>query len=821
MMMGSEELEARERLALWEHRSEPLAPLTERQADSVLEMKAAAEELPVPAELPIEDLCGLTSRSLTVPLFAAVPQSTEGILLQGFTTLGMEDDRIETAQQFFSWFAQLQTQMDQDEGAEYREMREYLSGFQEQCNCILNDVNIALQHLESLQKQFLFVSTKTGTLHEACEQLLKEQSELVDLAENIQHKLSYFNDLENINTKLNSPTLSVNSEGFIPMLAKLDDCISYISSHPNFKDYPVYMAKFKQCLTKAMHLMKTYTVNTMQNLTNQLIKRQDSSNSPNSDNAFTLFYVKFRAAAPKVRTLIEQIEQRSAKMPEYQQLLGEIHHCYLEQRENLLSPSITTTITDLTSQNNRDHCALVRSGCAFMVHVCQDEYQLYNEFFTKPTLKLDELLEKLCLSLYDVLRPLIIHVVHLETLSELCGILKNEMLEDHVQNNVEHLGAFDAVVKQMLEDVQERLVYRTHIYIQTDILGYKPAPGDLAYPDKLEMMEQIAQSLKDEQKLNAAEASFSDVHLEDPDSNNLIKSGSSESLNLRPQNTISPADLHGMWYPTVRRTLVCLSKLYRCIDRAVFQGLSQETLSACVQSLLGASDAISKNKTQVDGQLFLIKHLLILREQIAPFHTEFTIKEISLDLKRTRDAAFKILHPRTVPGFFRLNSTNAILEFLLQGTPEIKEHYIDSKKDVDRHLKASCEQFIQQQSKIFVEQLEDFMSKVNALQTMASQGGPKYSLSEQPWAQPVKINDLLSSTYKIIKNKLPLTLRSMSLYLANKDTEFILFKPVRNNIQQVFQKIHMLLKEEFSSEDLQIIACPSMEQVNLLLSLSK
>ncbi|MEE6471143.1 hypothetical protein FKM82_009194 [Ascaphus truei] len=821
MMMGSEELEARERLALWEHRSEPLAPLTERQADSVLEMKAAAEELPVPAELPIEDLCGLTSRSLTVPLFAAVPQSTEGILLQGFTTLGMEDDRIETAQQFFSWFAQLQTQMDQDDGAEYREMREYLSGFQEQCNCILNDVNIALQHLESLQKQFLFVSTKTGTLHEACEQLLKEQSELVDLAENIQHKLSYFNDLENINTKLNSPTLSVNSEGFIPMLAKLDDCISYISSHPNFKDYPVYMAKFKQCLTKAMHLMKTYTVNTMQNLTNQLIKRQDSSNSPNSDNAFTLFYVKFRAAAPKVRTLIEQIEQRSAKMPEYQQLLGEIHHCYLEQRENLLSPSITTTITDLTSQNNRDHCALVRSGCAFMVHVCQDEYQLYNEFFTKPTLKLDELLEKLCLSLYDVLRPLIIHVVHLETLSELCGILKNEMLEDHVQNNVEHLGAFDAVVKQMLEDVQERLVYRTHIYIQTDILGYKPAPGDLAYPDKLEMMEQIAQSLKDEQKLNAAEASFSDVHLEDPDSNNLIKSGSSESLNLRPQNTISPADLHGMWYPTVRRTLVCLSKLYRCIDRAVFQGLSQETLSACVQSLLGASDAISKNKTQVDGQLFLIKHLLILREQIAPFHTEFTIKEISLDLKRTRDAAFKILHPRTVPGFFRLNSTNAILEFLLQGTPEIKEHYIDSKKDVDRHLKASCEQFIQQQSKIFVEQLEDFMSKVNALQTMASQGGPKYSLSEQPWAQPVKINDLLSSTYKIIKNKLPLTLRSMSLYLANKDTEFILFKPVRNNIQQVFQKIHMLLKEEFSSEDLQIIACPSMEQVNLLLSLSK
>lgn len=31
-------------------------------------------------------------------------------------------------------------------------------------------------------------------------------------------------------------------------------------------------------------------------------------------------------------------------------------------------------------------------------------------------------------------------------------------------------------------------------------------------------------------------------------------------------------------------------------QRAVFQGLSQEALAACVQSLLGASESISKNK---------------------------------------------------------------------------------------------------------------------------------------------------------------------------------------------------------------------------------
>ncbi|CAG05904.1 unnamed protein product, partial [Tetraodon nigroviridis] len=828
-----------EKLSLWDHCTDALAPLTEKQMDSVLELRSAAETVSIPSELPIEDLCSLSSRSLQSPFTATVPASTEDVLLKGFQMLTMENDRIETAQQFFSWFAKLQTKMDQDENVKYRQTRDDLYCYQEQCDAILKDVSAALEHLDSLQKQYLFVSNKTGTLHEACEQLLKEQSELVDLAESIQQKLSYFNELENINTKLNSPVLSVNSEGFIPMLSKLDDCIEYVSSHPNFKDYPVYLTKFKQCLSKAMHFMKVHIVNTMQNLTSQLIKRvsrsqtsitrtrficefhlvillflslQDPMNLTSADNAFTLYYVKYRAAAPKVRSLIEQIEERAEKIPEYHRLLDEIHQCYLDQREQLLRPSITSTITDLTNQNCKDHCALVRSGCAFMVHVCQDEHQLYNEFFSKATSKLDELLEKLCLSLYDVLRPLIIHIIHLETLSELCSILKNEMLEDHVQNNTAQLGAFDAVVKQMLEDVQERLVYRTHIYIQTDITGYKPAPGDLAYPEKLEMMERIAQSLKEEQ-MKSQESTFSDIRLEDPTGRRNSNPANVEASS--PQASISPADLHGMWYPTVRRTLVCLSKLYRCIDRAVFQGLSQEALSACIQSLLKASDIILKNKTQIDGQLFLIKHLLIMREQIAPFHTDFAIKEISLDLKKTRDAAFKILNPKAVPKFFRLNSHNAILEFLLEGTPEIKEHYIDSKKDVDRHLKFSCEQFIQQQTQIFVGNLEEFLTRVAALKTMAIEGGPTYRLSQQPWAQPAKINDLVTATYRVMKSKLPSTLQSMSLYLANRDTEFILFKPVRNNIQQVFRRLHALLVEEYSGEDLQIIACPSTEQVQL------
>lgn len=50
-------------------------------------------------QLPIEDLNSLVQPSLTVTLTATLPESTENILLKGFSSFGMENERIETAQQ--------------------------------------------------------------------------------------------------------------------------------------------------------------------------------------------------------------------------------------------------------------------------------------------------------------------------------------------------------------------------------------------------------------------------------------------------------------------------------------------------------------------------------------------------------------------------------------------------------------------------------------------------------------------------------------------------------------------------------------------------
>lgn len=293
----------------------------------------------------------------------------------------------------------------------------------------------------------------------------------------------------------------------------------------------------------------------------------------------------------------------------------------------------------------------------------------------------------------------------------------------------------------------------------------------------------------------------------------------------------SPADLHGMWYPTVRRTLVCLSRLYRCIDRPVFQSLSQEALSYCIQSVSAAAQSIAANKTPIDGELFEIKHLLIIREQIAPFRVDFTVRETSLDFSKTKTAAFGLLQKRKQ--LFSMDSNNALLEFLFEGAPQVKEHLHDSRKDVDRHLKQICETFIRDATNLLIGPIVSFIERGQNLLKSSAQDAASlqtattaatttkinYELRQSPWASPQQISSFIQESQRLIKSKLAGLQRAMQLYLSNKDTEFILFRPIRNNIISAFVRLEQMLSTNgYTNDDLIIASCPTPDQISILLS---
>merc|ERR1719479_563477 len=340
------------------------------------------------------------------------------------------------------------------------------------------------------------------------------------------------------------------------------------------------------------------------------------------------------------------------------------------------------------------------------------------------------------------------------------------------------------------------------------------------------MMESIQDSIM-------ADENNERTRLNSVSSNVSLSSLEVANINRATSPYSSPVDLHGMWYPTVRRTLVCLSRLYRCLELEIFQGLSQEVLDACMDSLQNACTQITARKGLRNGQLFLIKHLLILREQITPFQVQLSVLEHSLDFSKLKNAALSLI-PLSLSGKLGNSQLNDLtlniagraaqgnssvgmssVKSLLEGTtPQVKEHCQDSRREVDKQLKCSCETFISASIAETVGPMKEVLDKIK-IET-SKQTPPK--LSSLSWMSTKNLNGVVSECQKKIKKELPVIQKMLHLYLCNKETEFILFRPIRNEVMITFMGLRQIISSEYTSEENLIIGCPSQEQVAMLLA---
>ncbi|KAG1366679.1 putative conserved oligomeric Golgi complex subunit 3 [Cocos nucifera] len=482
----------------------------------------------------------------------------------------------------------------------------------------------------------------------------------------------------------------------------------------------------------------------------------------------SVIYVRFKAAASELKPLLGELESRSTRK-EYAQLVTECHKLYCEQRLSLVKSILQQRISEFARKEALP--SLTRSGCAYLMQVCQLEHQLFDHFFPSTSgdaSNLAPLIDPMCTYLYDTLRPKLIHEANLDSLCELVDILKIEVLGEQLSRRGESLAGLRPTLQRILADIHERLTFCARTHIREEIANYRPSDADLDYPAKLERSTETT----------------SDTTVDDN------------------------SDIFRTWYQPLEKTVSCLSKLYRCLEPAVFTGLAQEAVEFCSISIQNASKSIAKRSTPTDGQLFLIKHLLILREQIAPFDIEFSVTHKELDFSHLLEHLRRIL--RGQASLFDWSRSTSLARTL---SPRVLESQIDAKKELEKNLKATCEEFIMSVTKLVVDPMLSFVTKVTAVKVALSSGNQDQKsdsvlakpLKNQAFAAPDKVAELVQKVGTAIEQELPEVITKMKLYLRNPSTRMILFKPIKTNIVEAHLQLQTLLKSEYSAEEMQLI----------------
>lgn len=234
---------------------------------------------------------------------------------------------------------------------------------------------------------------------------------------------------------------------------------------------------------------------------------------------------------------------------------------------------------------------------------------------------------------------------------------------------------------------------------------------------------------------------------------------------------LPPPESQEGWYPTLRMTLWILSCLWTYVDQGVFEDLAQEAIGTCRQSLTAASQTLMAQKDKdMDARLFLVRHLLILKEMTA-----------GLDLgarSGRRDWG-------GVTDFLRSLLENASY-MLGYGKGSNKPGVVtDAKTDIDRELKRVCEDLIRLGAEAASAPLRDFLNKCTAhlaSRPPASTGavsGQASDLANQPFATPEKVKEAHDAFKAQAKGEFEQWCTKTRGYLMDEETVGVLVPPAQ------------------------------------------
>ena len=123
------------------------------------------------------------------------------------------------------------------------------------------------------------------------------------------------------------------------------------------------------------------------------------------------------------------------------------------------------------------------------------------------------------------------------------------------------------------------------------------------------------------------------------------------------------------------------------------------------------------------------------------------------------------------------------------------ESKIDSKKELEKQLKAACEAYIMTITKEIVDPMLSFITKVTAFRVSSSSQGK--ALRDAAFASEEKLAAVASQVKTALAERLPKAIYTMNLYLNSESTREALLKPIKSNIAEAFAQVAAVLERDF------------------------
>ncbi|EQC31504.1 hypothetical protein SDRG_10679 [Saprolegnia diclina VS20] len=641
-------------------------------------------------------------------------------------------------------------------------------------NAVVEHTQASLGLLQEMEDRHASVVALTGALYESFETLLHELDALEGKLKAMSTPLPYFTRISSLAKSLGShidfsskPDASVHvhvrpytfgtidptAPAFTEAIRVIDECTGYLQEHMEFKDTEMYLAAYNQLLLHASHCLKDYAIAALESAKDH-VAAANSKRTVHADilDPASTYYAQFQVAAPACQAIAKHLEQRTVT-PGSEQFMLDVLDAYVGQRVALLLPAVTTHLHALDGSTS-DLVHVLRVGCQFLVRMCQAEHTLFTNMFGAPPsasifastplyeddddddVAADELdgnafqrlVLQLCYPLYQCIRPRMIHEQDLEILCESIEVLRSEIMEAQIRPRGVATEVLEAAIERMVGDAQERLILCTQKFIRDEIEGFYPSPSDLDYPAKLQA-----------------------------------------------------TSVYATWYPTLEHTLMCLSKVYRYLHMHIFTELAQDAVSICTASLKMAAADLTAQKGPCDGGLFLVKHLLTLRERITPFDIQFSITEKSLDFTSTTDAMGNVLSDA-----FSLSLDNSVLGLLTHGIPHVNTTTSDVKKDLEHELKKACTTFIE----------FGLLMAARPLSTLLRKAQVAKALPPLP-----VVAAALVELEQTMQTHIPKLRDAIHTYLMHPSTEAILFQPIQKGLLEAIEQLKMQLEQQYPNLD--------------------